>query len=381
MFGLDPSTLYYFATKSADEAHNWSALSNVESAFTTGYSDSIPPAAITDLTIDSTSTFTISLSWTATGDDGMSGMASSYDARFSVLPITTDTDWGFSARLIGEPLPAAPRVRQSMTVTGLVPNRKFFFSVRAGDEIVNWSPLAQHVLASTVPAELIPPAPINDLTIGLVTLRSVQLIWTAPGDDGRVGRASQYDLRRHNFLITEESWGNCIVIPNEPSPTVAGNAQFMTVSGLEPYRAYNMAIKTADEIPNWSSLSNVVSFVTDGGAGLADTLAPGKIFDLAVVAASQTALTLRWRSVGDDNNFGNAVVHDMRYSTDSLSEDSWESATLVQDVLPPRTVGTVMTMDVENLTPGTSYYFAIKTGDEIPNWSVLSNVARGQTRP
>lgn len=381
VFGLEPATLYYFAIKSADEAHNWSTISNVGSGVTPGYSDSIAPSVITDLAVDSTSSFTITLSWTAPGDDGMSGQASYYDARFSILPITTDVDWGFSARLIGEPQPALPGEHQSMTITGLVPNREFFFSVRAGDEIINWAPLAQQVLAKTQPAELIPPAAITNLTVGAVTLSTAQLSWTAPGDDGNVGRATRYDVRRYSFAITDETWANCAIVLGEPQPGPAGSPQSMTITGLTSYRLYNVAIKSADEIPNWSPISNVVSFVTDGGAGLIDTVPPARITDLAVVAASQTALNLRWRSVGDDGNSGNAVYNDLRYSTDSITELSWETATIVDYVLPPRSVGTIMTMDVKNLEPGTVYYFAMKTGDEVLNWSALSVIARGQTLP
>jgi hypothetical protein len=381
VFGLEPSTLYYFAVRSADEVHNWSTISNVASGFTPGYSDSIAPSTITDLSVDSTSSFTITLSWTASGDDGMTGRASFYDARFSILPIVTEFDWGFSARLIGEPQPAFPGEHQSMTITGLVPNREFFFAVRAGDEIVNWSPISTQILAKTQPAELIPPSAITDLTVGTVTLSTAQISWTAPGDDGNVGRASRYDIRRYSLAITEETWANCSIVLGEPQPGPAGSPQSMTLSGLTPYRLYNLAIKSADEIPNWSPISNVVTFITDGGSGLIDTVPPARIVDIAVVAATQTALNLRWRVVGDDGNSGNAVFHDLRYSTDSITDASWETATIVDYVLPPRTVGTVMNMDVKNLAPGTVYYFAMKTGDESLNWSPLSLIARGETLP
>lgn len=381
VFGLEPATLYYFAVKSADEAHNWSDISNVESGVTPGYSDSIAPSAISDLSVDSTSSFTITIAWTAPGDDGMTGRASFYDARFSILPIATESDWGFSARLIGEPQPALPGEHQSMTITGLVPNREFFFAVRAGDEIVNWSAISPQVLAKTQPAELIPPAAITDLTVGTVTLSTAELSWTAPGDDGSTGKASQYDIRRYGLSITEESWANCAIVMGEPQPGPAGSPQSITITGLTAYRLYNVAIKTADEIPNWSPLSNVVSFITDGGAGLIDTVPPARIVDIAVVAATRTALNIRWRVAGDDGNSGNAVYHDLRYSTDSITDASWESATIVDYVLPPRTVGAVMNMDVKDLTPGTVYFFAMKTGDESLNWSPLSVIARGETLP
>jgi hypothetical protein len=49
MLGLTPSTVYYFALRTRDEANNWSALSNVANP-TTSAVDTTPPAAVRDLT-------------------------------------------------------------------------------------------------------------------------------------------------------------------------------------------------------------------------------------------------------------------------------------------------------------------------------------------
>ncbi len=382
VIGLEPATVYYFAIKSADEEHNWSALSNVAIASTPAFNDSVPPAAVTDLTIDSTTSHTITLSWSAPGDDGMDGRAAIYDARFSILPIVSEIDWTYSAQLIGEPLPGIPGDRQSMTVTGLIPNQAFYFSIRTGDEIINWSGLSGQVFARTEPAEKIPPSAITDLAVVAVGLQFARLVWTAPGDDGDVGQADRYDMRANVFPITESNWENSMYIIGEPVPAVAGTGQSITISNLEPYRVYNVAMRTADEIPNWSPLSNVVSFVTtNNGEALIDTIPPGRTNDFRAIAVSQTAVTLRWRSSGDDGYSGNPVYNDLRYATDSITDENWETAISVEYVLPPLTAGSVMTMDVKDLMPGTVYYFALKTADEVPNWSRLSSIARAQTLP
>lgn len=381
VYGLDPTTLYYFGLKVADESYNWSSLSNVVSGFTTDYADSIPPATITDLAVDSSTPFSITLSWTAPGDDSMTNHASEYDVRFSVVPILSEIDWGFSARLVGEPIPGAPGTRESMTVTGLKPNQLFYFAIRAGDEIVNWSPLPLHLPASTLRAETIPPAAITDLAMGWSTFNSIQIFWTAPGDDGHVGLASTYDIRLHGYPITESNWDDCVQISQEPTPAPPGTQQFMVVTGLQPFRYYHIAMRTADEIPNWSPLSNVITFLTNAEAGLEDTIPPGRVSDLSVIAASQTAITLRWRAAGDDFFAGNAIQHDLRYATDSISVANWDSAIVVDYVLPPRAGGTVMSMDVKFLEPGTTYFFGIRTKDESDNWSLVSNIPRGTTRP
>ena len=39
----------------------------------------------------------------------------------------------------------------------------------------------------------------------------------------------------------------------------------------------------------------------------------------------------------------------------------------------PKSAGQPETLTVTGLTPSTTYYFALKIADEIPNWSALSN--------
>jgi len=83
----------------------------------------------------------IALSWTATGDDGSVGRASSYDVRYSETPVAGDTaSWWTSATAIGSlPAPATSGTRESLIVTGLAPNRTYYFVLRAADEVPNWS--------------------------------------------------------------------------------------------------------------------------------------------------------------------------------------------------------------------------------------------------
>ena len=86
---------------------------------------------------------------------------------------------------------------------------------------------------------------------------TVQLTWTAPGDDGVEGVATQYDLRyRADDPITEDSTFYLgIVIPTQ-APDTAGALEEYIIE--LPAGVYFFAIKTADEVPNWSELSNIV---------------------------------------------------------------------------------------------------------------------------
>jgi hypothetical protein len=105
------------------------------------------------------------------------------------------------------------------------------------------------------------PAPVVSLAVGAVTHNSAELAWVAPGDDGLSGHASQYDIRYAHYAITDTSWEEAVCCENEPNPGVAGTDELFTVSGLSDFTQYSFAMKVADEIPNWSGLSNVAPAV------------------------------------------------------------------------------------------------------------------------
>jgi hypothetical protein len=85
---------------------------------------------------------------------------------------------------------------------------------------------------------------------------TVTLSWTAPGDNGLVGIASQYDIRYSTSPITNANWAAAAKVLNLPAPRPAGNREIFKVTGLLPATTYYLALKTADSKPNWSVLSN-----------------------------------------------------------------------------------------------------------------------------
>jgi hypothetical protein len=82
------------------------------------------------------------LTWTAPGDDGNSGRASSYDIRWRTVGITgtdTLTWWNNATQVAGEPYPGIAGSTDSMLVTGLAVGTTYYFMMKAGDEVPNWS--------------------------------------------------------------------------------------------------------------------------------------------------------------------------------------------------------------------------------------------------
>lgn len=111
------------------------------------------------------------------------------------------------------------------------------------------------------------------------TAFSLTLYWTAPGDNGHTGTASEYDLRVYYEPITDANWNSAIrLFAGVPTPDTAGTPQQATFTYMaEPEVNAYFAIKTADEVPNWSPLSNVHVELTP------DIVSPAVIVDLRSV--------------------------------------------------------------------------------------------------
>ncbi|UWZ79944.1 CxxxxCH/CxxCH domain-containing protein [Geoalkalibacter halelectricus] len=114
-----------------------------------------------------------------------------------------------------------------------------------------------------------PPAAITDLRAEhRPKAGTVQLYWTAPGDDGdEGGRAARYDIRYKladgDGPVDESTWASSTVLPAPPVPGDPGLTQGYEVVGLQPGTAYFFGIKTQDHAGNWSQVSN--SPAAEGG--------------------------------------------------------------------------------------------------------------------
>ena len=87
---------------------------------------------------------------------------------------------------------------------------------------------------------------------------TVELHWTAPGDEGTTGRALRYDIRYSTSPITEANWNQASKVTREPYPAPSGTATTFTVpDSLSSGTTYWLAMKSKDEEGNWSAMSNV----------------------------------------------------------------------------------------------------------------------------
>jgi len=207
------------------------------------------------------------------------------------------------------------------------------------------------------------------------TPTSVQVTWTAPGDDGNVGTATQYDLRYSTSTITSANFGNAPRWNGTPAPGAAGSSQTTTVTGLDPSTTYFFALKTADDAGNWSLMSNVVSKAT---LAAPDVTAPAPLA-ISVGTITDTTAVITWTATGDDSLTGTATSYDLRWSTSPITLANWASATLVTGEPAPAAAGTPQNCMVRGLARQGTYYFAMRVADDVGNVSGLSNVPSATT--
>ena len=200
---------------------------------------------------------------------------------------------------------------------------------------------------------------------------TVQLTWTATGDDGDVGSAGTYIIKYSDSPITSEAdWAVATDVIGEPLPKVAGTPESFTVTGLTAGGNYCFAIRAEDEAMNLSGPSN-----TPCAAATNDTAAPEAVTDLtAETGGDYGYINLTWTAPGDDGDVGTAASYIIKYSSSAITtEIAWNEAADVTGEPTPVAAGTTQNMTVIDLIGGQTYYFAIKALDEADNISSISN--------
>ena len=111
-----------------------------------------------------------------------------------------------------------------------------------------------------------------------------------------------------------------------------------------------------------------------------DSVGPGPITDLSAVAGSHTAVRLQWTAPGNDLNFGNAAVYGVHLSTSAIADTAaCQGATLLAHALIPKTAGQTETLDLNGLSPSTTYYFCVLAADGAGNFNTWSGSVSATT--
>jgi len=370
---------YYFRIWTRDEVpDHWSEISNGA----TTWPPAIPPGAVTDLeAIPGTTEGSINLSWTAPTEDGViGGKVSSYVLKYATFSVNDVGDttvwWNHPQTLTGLDggSPKEPGETETFIIGGLSPGKRYYFALKSRDNVGAISPIdiktASFNQASAMPAsDDTPPAAITSLSAVPGTNGGViDLSWQAPGDDGVTG--TLYGEYRIDYATYTKSWNftdyEISILVSGVNP---GDAQSRTVTGLKEGATYYFRIWTADDISNWSEISN-------GATTWAQGIPPAAIIDLSASPGEiDQRIDLSWRARGDDGNSG---ILTGEYRIDYSTYDKSWNPTDYQISIPTSNVnpGDDQYAEVLNLTIGATYYFRIWTRDEIPDhWSEISNGA------
>lgn len=207
-------------------------------------SDTTPPV-ISSITASAITSSNATITWTTN------------EAADSQIDYGLTTSYGTSSSLN-----TALSTNHSIIISGLSAGTIYNYRVKSKDASGNLATSLNSTFQTTAIADSTAPSAISNLTAVNTTQTSTNLTWTAPGDDGTTGTANSYDIRYSTSSITETNWAQTTQVSGEPIPQLAGNTETYTLVGLTPDTTYFTAIKTSDEIPNTSGLSNVISFKT-----------------------------------------------------------------------------------------------------------------------
>lgn len=201
------------------------------------------------------------------------------------------------------------------------------------------------------------PADVTNLGLSSPTGSSIGLSWTAPGDDANFGTATAYDIRYSTSVIDDANWASATQAVGEPSPAVAGSSESMMVSGLNSETTYYFAIKTSDEVPNTSGLSNIPSLST------LDVTDP--VISNIQSSPALTTVTITW-------------------TTDELSTSQVEYGLTgsygTQTILDANLV-TSHVVEITSLDPETTYHFRVKSKDASDNEAISGENTFDTTTP
>lgn len=184
-----------------------------------------------------------------------------------------------------------------------------------------------------------------------------------------------------------------LVAVSKPGSITLSWGTVTAVSGYNVYRSDNLSAGTFTNIAVIGTMTNymdkamnedipyyyvITAFNGTGESQSSGTASatPGDIWSPGAVTLEWTAkaadsVRLLWTTPGDNGNKGTATTYDLRRSTSSA--DGFDAYFSCDGTPTPTTAGFGQQMDVTGLLPNTTYYFYMRSRDEVGNWSPLSN--------
>ncbi len=270
--------------------------------------DTTPPGAVGDLQATETTSNTIFLTWTATGDDGSDGRASLYEVRYSTNPIDA-LNFNQATPAVAPPAPQEAGLTETMELGSLDADTSYYVALRVRDEWDNAGPVSNVVTGTTLlpPTAATSPASFNltidfgTVTVETITIQNIgdgTLDWSfrntiltsadglttispiiASSTEGRLqaGTGQQVDLSFSAVGLVPGAYAGMLTMDtNDPQQLVLNHTVTMTIVSVP-----------AIEVGIPLSVESTVEFFVDGARTdhtLAITIAPTGAASIEVVA-------------------------------------------------------------------------------------------------
>jgi chitodextrinase len=312
----------------------------------------------------------VTLAWTAPGDDSLTGQATRYDVRWSLTPITSVNDFALATAVAGVPSPQSAGASESVTVSGLTPQTTYWFAVRTMDEVGNTSGLSNPLSATTlVSTDLVRPAPVP-LALDATTSSSATVSWNDVGDDSLTGVASAVEIRWATVPITEGNWAAATAVFGVPQPGAPGTHHQLAVPGLDRTRDLWFAARARDKVNHVSALAPALLV-----PHLLDTAPPATPGGLTTAIESAHHVRVHWAANSEPDLAGYHVYRALaanapfsRLTTTPVSSNDYLDTTAPDSLSAWYSVSAVDATGNESARSAASHVFLQGAG--IAAWSV-----------
>ncbi len=319
---LIPSTVYAYQLQAFDAAGNLSPMSAPATVTTRAIPDIIAPSVPANLRGTSVTDQELSLTWSpATDNVAVAGYHLFRGLSFSSLSLV-----------------AAVTTNSYIDTNSIRPNTTYYYAVEAFDPSYNYSALSAAIAVTALP-DTMPPSVPTRLTAAGTGWQQVSMTWLASTDNIGVGAYAIYRGKTASSM------------------TLVGNVTtttFLDAVSLQPGTTYYYAVAAYDAARNYSAQTAPVIATT-----IADTQAPSKPQNLAVLAKSGTQINLTWSASTD-----NVAVYAYRVYRGISSV----TLNLIGSSAVPSYT------DTASLKANQTYYYAVAASDSSGNVSAESAV-------
>jgi hypothetical protein len=174
--GLASGYPWYARVRAMDGSGNWSSLSNEATAVTPSFT----PATVRDLRVTAVGETTLTLTWSATGNDDNIGRPTYYDVRACLTRIDPQA-WAHAPYRVLHDATVDGGGVESVVFSGLPRDTTLYVALRAYDDEGFFSNVSNMAIATT---HATPPPPPGPFGIGLAPMGNpvrppVQIRWWA----------------------------------------------------------------------------------------------------------------------------------------------------------------------------------------------------------